>query len=279
MGTNLQPDYQSSNRLRKLYEGLAWTALIAFLWTVDTIGKIYYRETTGFGKDNFRLINDQVTSAIAVLVLVVFVAYWLRLFPIRRDKWLSALAGHIVGSVLFAFCHMTLMIILRSLIYAVAGMTYHWQTRFASNLMIEYQKDIKIYIGIVAIISVYHYLRSARGAAPQVNANTNRLLVQTGAGEAVLRYEQIDYLEASRNYVAVHAGGKEYLVRDTIGNLEEGLSDGPFARSHRSYIVNLDKVAEVRPVDGSHKVRLTTGDQVPLSRGFRDRFRGAMKGG
>ena len=265
-------------RRRRLYEALAWTVLIAFLWSVDTISKIYYRNTWGVGKDNFRLINDQSTSAIAVLILVLFVIHWLRLFPIRRDRWLSALIGHIVGSALFAFFHMTLMIMFRSTVYFFVDATYYWKDGFASNLLLEYQKDIKIYLGIIAIVSGYRFFRRSREVERKPPAKANRLLVQTGAGEAVLRHEQIEYLEASRNYVAVHADGKEYLIRDTIGNIEEGLSGGPFARSHRSYIVNLDKVAEVRSVDGSLKVRLTTGALLPLSRGYRDGFREAMKG-
>ena len=265
-------------RRRTVIEALAWVALITFLWTVDTISKIYYRNTWGIGKDNFRLISDQVTSAVAVLILVLFVIHWLRLFPIRRDRWLSALIGHIAGSALFAFFHMTLMIMFRSAVYYFVDATYFWKDGFASNLLIEYQKDIKIYLGIVAIVTAYQYFRSTRAADTRPQYKANRLLVQTGAGEAVLRYEQIEYLEASRNYVAVHAGGREYLIRDTIGNIEKGLADGPFARSHRSYVVNLDKVAEVRSVDGAQKVRLTTGAELPLSRGYRDGFREAMKG-
>lgn len=269
---------QGTVRRRTLYEALAWTVLIAFLWSVDTIGKIYYRNTWGVGKDNFRLINDQVTSAIAVLILVLFVIHWLRLFPIQRDRWLSALIGHIAGSALFAFFHMSLMIMFRSTVYFFVDATYYWKAGFANNLLLEYQKDIKIYLGIIAIISGYRFFRRSRDVERKPAPKANRLLVQTGAGEAVLRHEQIEYLEASRNYVSVHADGKEYLVRDTIGNIEKGLSGGPFARSHRSYIVNLDKVAEVRSVDGSLKVRLTTGALLPLSRGYRDGFREAMKG-
>ncbi len=268
----------SKVRRRTLIEALAWAALITFLWSVDTISKIYYRNTWGIGKDNFRLINDQVTSAVAVLILVLFVVHWLRLFPIRRDKWLSALIGHIAGSALFAFFHMTLMIMFRSAVYFFVDAIYFWKDGFASNLLIEYQKDIKIYLGIVAIVFGYQYFRSTRIVEPRPQNRANRLLVQTGAGEAVLRYEQIEYLEASRNYVAVHSGGKEYLIRDSIGNIEKGLADGPFARNHRSYVVNLDKVAEVRSVDGAQKVRLTTGVVLPLSRGYRDSFREAMKG-
>jgi LytTr DNA-binding domain len=276
----LQADDQTSNAVRRrtLLEALAWTVLVTFLWTVDTIGKIYYRNTWGIGKDNFRLISDQVTSAIAVLILVLFVVHWLRLFPIQRDRWLSVLIGHIVGSALFAFFHMTLMIVFRSVVFFLVDATYYWKDGFATNLLLEYQKDIKIYLGIIAIVSGYRFFRRSRDVERKPPAKANRLLVQTGAGEAVLRYEQIDYLEAARNYVSVHADGKEYLVRDTIANIEQELSSGPFARSHRSYVVNLDKVAEVRSVDGSLKVRLTTGALLPLSRGYRDGFREAMKG-
>jgi len=274
-GMSLQGGNGSSDLMRKrtLFEALGWAALIAFLWTVDTFAKISYRSNTGFGKDNFRLISDQATSATAVLVMVLFVVYWLRLFPVRKDTWTSAIIGHTVGSVIFAFGHQILMIIQRVAVFAFKDMTYHWQEGFVSNLIVEYQKDVKIYVGIVAVMTAYQFYRHIQSnPTPRVRL-TNRLVVQTGTGEAVLAYEEIDYIEASRNYLEVHVGEKEYLIRDTAANLEKRLADGPFARSHRGYIVNLDKVAEIKMVDGSLQILLKNGAALPLSRSYRDAFK------
>lgn len=273
-GTGLQPDNDSNEGLRKrtLLEALAWASLLGFLWTADTFAKITFRNSTGIGKDNFRLINDQVTSAIGVFIMILFVLYWLRLFPLRRDKWAAAAIGHTFGSMVFAFGHHVLMIIQRIIVYSVRDMTYQWQGGFVSNLIVEYQKDLKIYLGIVVVVSAYQYYR--RQDVPKLSAEPiDRLLVQTGGGETMLRYEQIVYLESSRNYVAVHTSEKEYLVRDTMANLEQRLAAGSFVRCHRSYLVNLDHVAEIRNMDNNYRITLTSGADIPLSRSYRDSFR------
>lgn len=267
------------SRRRTLYEALGWVALVSFLWTADTLSKFSYREQTGIGKDDFRLIAEQVTSAIAVLIMIIFVVYWLRLFPLRRDRWVPAVIGHTAGSVMFAFGHQTLMVIMRALIYPLYGTSYTWRLDFASNLIVEYQKDIKIYLGIILIMSGYLYWRRTQESAAPARATTNRLVVQTGTGEAVIRLEDIDYLEASRNYVTVHAGGREYLVRDTIGNIEKRLSGGSLVRSHRSFIVNVDRIAELKKIDDAYRILLVNGADVPLSRGYRDTLKASMQVG
>jgi DNA-binding LytR/AlgR family response regulator len=102
-------------------------------------------------------------------------------------------------------------------------------------------------------------------------------MVQTESGESIVRFDQIEYLEASRNYVVVHAEGQENLVRDTLGNLERKLAGGNFARTHRSFIISLDKIAETQPTNaGAHRIRLESGAEVPLSRGFRDGFKSLL---
>ena len=88
----------------------------------------------------------------------------------------------------------------------------------------------------------------------------------------MLRLEDLDYLEAARNYVVVHAGGREYIIRETMSNLARRLSAGPFERTHRSFIVNIDKISEIRTADTGQRIVLTTGDDIPLSRGYRDEF-------
>ena len=255
---------------RKMLEAAGWVLLVFILWGTDLLAKISVREQTGFGKDTFRLVSEQVTSAIAVLVMVLFLVQWLKLFPLRREDWPRAVIGHTIGSVIFAFGHFVLMVAMRIPWYAVNGQAYVWREPFVSNLIVEYQKDIKIYIGFVLLIAAYQYYRRSRDATDPVLAD--RLVVQTGTGESVLKFAAIDYLRADRNYVTVHAGGREFITRDTMTNVLKRLSGGSFVRTHRSYIVNIDKISEIRSVDSSQRVFLTSGDDVPLSRGYRNEF-------
>ncbi|HWA59323.1 MAG TPA: LytTR family DNA-binding domain-containing protein [Gemmatimonadales bacterium] len=87
----------------------------------------------------------------------------------------------------------------------------------------------------------------------------------------LLRAEEVDWIEAAANYVRFHARGKVYLLRATMTQLEQELDPRRFARIHRSTIVNLDRVREIRPEwHGDYDVQLTTGDVLRLGRRYRD---------
>jgi len=261
-------DIENKISLRVWLEAAGWIILVAVLWGTDLLAKLSVRDQTGVGKDTFRLVSEQVTSAVAVLVVVLFLVQWVKLFPLRLDAWPRSVIGHTAGSIIFAFGHFTLMVMLRIPWYALNGRTYIWREPFVSNLTVEYQKDIKIYIGFVIVIAAYQYYRRSKTAVAQSRAD--RLIVQTGGGDSVLRFEQIDYLEAARNYIAVHADGREYVVRDTMSNVMRRLRGGAFARTHRSFIVNIDKIREIRSVDAKQRIFLRSGEDLPLSRKYRD---------
>jgi hypothetical protein len=266
----LSSDNKNRFNPRVLLEAAGWIALVTLLWGTDLLSKFSVREQTGVGLDNFRLVSEQVTSAVAILIMVPFLVQWLKLFPPRLEEWPRVIIGHTIGSIFFAFGHFVLMVMLRIPWYALNGRTYVWREPFVSNLIVEYQKDIKIYIGFVIVISAYQYYRRSRTSEPQ--SHVDRLIVQSGTGDSVLRLEEIDYLEAARNYISVHADGREYIVRDTMTNVARRLSGGPFVRTHRSFIVNIDKIKEIRTVDAGQRVILTSGEDVPLSRSYREEF-------
>ncbi|MEL6615981.1 MAG: response regulator [Bacteroidota bacterium] len=117
--------------------------------------------------------------------------------------------------------------------------------------------------------------------APEADGSPvlDRLLVREGKRLAVLRTEAIDWAEAEGDYVALHVGPRTHLVRETLTRLGEQL--GPrFVRVHRSRLVNLDRVRDLRPTaSGDCTVRMTDGSEVRASRRYwrdlADRFGGA----
>jgi two-component system LytT family response regulator len=81
----------------------------------------------------------------------------------------------------------------------------------------------------------------------------------------------IDWCEASGNYVGLHVGAHCHLVRDTMARLESELDPRQFVRIHRSAIVNVDRVQEMQPsFNGEYVVILRGGTRLTLSRGYRD---------
>ncbi len=265
--------------LRRFLEIGFWVGIVAFFWTLDTLTKLDERGRAGRDFDEFRLFANQATSAVAVMVMVLFVAWWLRQFPLDRSRpWPTVLLGHLVGTGLFAVGHYALMVALRRVVYGLNGIDYMPDQNHLPNLIYEYKKDIKIYVAIVAIIATYRYLRgraaqrgeeAAPPPPPPFESPAPKLAVQSSKGEVLLDVDNVDFLVAARNYVAVHAAGKEYLVRSPLGELAERLPDH-FVRTHRSYLVNVERVEEVRRAEGAVSLRLASGDDVPVSRGYRD---------
>ncbi len=94
----------------------------------------------------------------------------------------------------------------------------------------------------------------------------SRLMVKTGGRVIFIRTEEIDWIEAYDNYVRLHVGGKDHLLRQTMNELEAALNPERFARIHRSTIVNLDRVRELHPHFNEHLVILHDGTELKLSR-------------
>jgi two-component system, LytTR family, response regulator len=102
-------------------------------------------------------------------------------------------------------------------------------------------------------------------------AQRNRLMIKSGGRIHFVRMNDIDWCEASGNYVRVHVGPQEHLVRDTMAHLESQLDPQQFVRIHRSTIVNVDRIQEMQSsLNGEYVVLLRTGMRLTLSRGYRD---------
>jgi len=99
--------------------------------------------------------------------------------------------------------------------------------------------------------------------------------VRDGDRYVLVRAADVDWAEASANYVRLHVGPRTYQMRTTMSDLERQLDPVQFTRIHRSAIVNLDRIREIRPEwHGEYEVALTTGTTLRLSRGYRDRLLG-----
>jgi two-component system LytT family response regulator len=94
-----------------------------------------------------------------------------------------------------------------------------------------------------------------------------RLAVRDRNCIRVLNVDEVDWIGVEEEQVLVHVGDEAYPIRRTLTELEARLDPVHFFRAHRSAIVNLSRVQEIIPwFKGSHKLRLTTGAEVDLSR-------------
>jgi two-component system LytT family response regulator len=89
----------------------------------------------------------------------------------------------------------------------------------------------------------------------------------------LVRLDEVDWIEGDGNYVVLHGGGTAHRHRTTLAALGARLDPSRFARIHRSTLVNVDRVRELRPGgSGTYDVILRDGATLTLSRGYRRRF-------
>ncbi|RMB07842.1 LytR/AlgR family response regulator transcription factor [Eilatimonas milleporae] len=87
----------------------------------------------------------------------------------------------------------------------------------------------------------------------------------------IVNVADIDYIDAAGDYMCIHVDDKTHILRETMKTMERRLDPRVFQRIHRSTIVNLDKVQEVRPhANGECFLRLSSGKELKVSRSHKD---------
>lgn len=225
------------------------------------------------------------SSGLAWLALVPAVVWFTRAFPLHWDNWRRQWPWHLLASLVASLLHVLAMVAMRVLAYRVQGGSYDFGS-WVPNLGYEYLKDARTFLGMVALVELYRLvLRRMQGEArlldapdPGVPAESvdrpERFLVRKLGRDFLVAARDIEWAQAAGNYVNLHVAGRDYPLRSTMTDLQARLDPGRFARIHRSYIVNLDRVASIEPLDtGDARVHLVDGTPLPCSRRHRDGLR------
>jgi two-component system LytT family response regulator len=114
--------------------------------------------------------------------------------------------------------------------------------------------------------------RSGTNPAPPAQYLT-RLTVKHDHRIALIKIEDIDWIESSANYACLHLGSSTWVVRMTMSELERRLDPARFARIHRSSIVQIDRIREIVPAwHGDFDLTLRGGTVLRLTRNYRSRL-------
>jgi two-component system LytT family response regulator len=96
---------------------------------------------------------------------------------------------------------------------------------------------------------------------------SDRILIRDGGDVHVLQVSTIDYIEAQDDYVCFRVEGKRFLNQQTLADVEATLDPSRFVRIHRSYILNVDRLARLELyAKDSHAAILRDGTRLPVSR-------------
>ncbi|MBI3450260.1 MAG: response regulator [Acidobacteria bacterium] len=96
---------------------------------------------------------------------------------------------------------------------------------------------------------------------------SDRILVRDGPRVSVIPVGKIDFVEAQDDYVSIRAEGRSHLKQQTLAELETTLDPSRFVRIHRSYILNIERLAKIELYAKDSRIAiLTEGSKLPVSR-------------
>jgi two-component system LytT family response regulator len=115
------------------------------------------------------------------------------------------------------------------------------------------------------IVQLLETVRSLR------RAPASRIPLKSEGSIRFVETESIDWVEIDDHLLRLHTGGKALPVRGSLSNLEKRLDASQFVRIHRSSIVNVARISEIRTdADGEYVLVLSNGTALPVGRRFRD---------
>ncbi len=132
-------------------------------------------------------------------------------------------------------------------------------------------------LGRVAPPSAVELRAAAQPPAPAAAAWAERILVRDGARVHVIPTPKLDWVQAQDDYVCLRSEGRDYLKEQTLAELERSLDPACFVRIHRSYLLNLERLARIETyAKDSRTAILHDGHKLPVSRAGYARLRALL---
>jgi len=203
-----------------------------------------------------------------VTLLLFFWIPWLawRLAPPRvQPRW--RLLIHVPGLLGFALAHVGGFVLLRNVIYRLAGASYQYGP-FLPHFLYELRKDSLGYLLFMGCFTLVDYFLRQQ-ALIQTPGQAITFDIRDGAKLTRVRLDEILAVESAGNYVEfILRDGRRPLMRSPLSVVETELSPRGFLRTHRRWLVNASHVTALKPEgSGDHAVELGKLS-VPLSRRF-----------
>jgi DNA-binding LytR/AlgR family response regulator len=281
-GNDLLARYQ---QWRPIAEPLFWVVLFAVLAASNS-----WLVWIDLGRDGNTIPLWQpavweCSSHLIVLALLPAIVAFERRFPLRLMLLRRNLPIHLLATLAFSVLHIAGMVALRKLAYLSQNEHYVFGTRW-QEMGYEYLKDLRTYFTLLLTVGFYRLwmlrwqgeasLLAAPDDGPPVESveRPERFLVQKLGKEFLLPAAEIEWIQAWGNYVNLRVRAHDYPLRATMTAIEQRLDPRRFVRVHRSYIVNLDFLVEIEPLDsGDARAKLRDGSVVPVSRRYRGELR------
>lgn len=118
----------------------------------------------------------------------------------------------------------------------------------------------------------------ARSGAESEGGYAKRFVVRDAQGMYFVAVADVDRVEADGNYVALVAGGRHHLVRESLHLLASRLDPAEFVRVHRSHVVRIERIRRLEPCGhGEYDLTLVDGTRLTSSRSYREQVRRLLR--
>lgn len=161
--------------------------------------------------------------------------------------------------------------------YAVRAFDFHavdyLLKPFDRNRFLEALRQVRQQVELADTSRLNRQLMTLLDDLQHTGGYDERLAVKTTRGVVFVKAEDIDWVDAAGNYVRLNTHDDEsHLLRETMSALEKRLDPKHFVRVHRSTIVNVERIKEIRAqTHGEHLIIMANGQRLTLSRSYRDK--------
>lgn len=261
---------QRQNRIRWQAIG-AVTAALAVL----SAAQIYLRQRAAGEDPSWAwTLATNLLAWLPWIPIAVAVLYLSRRFPLAGDRRWRHLALHLGAAVVTAVAYLAYLAL-----FWLAAFPERMASLGAATLGGALGRALGEHF-LVAFVAYWFILATGLGAgafdrhrnqaADTERKPAQRLKVRSLGRVRYVDVEDIDWIEADGSYVRLHLGDASVLLRRTLSGLADELAGAGFARIHRSAVVSLERIVELRPLShGEASLRLRDGRQLKVSRNYR----------
>lgn len=105
----------------------------------------------------------------------------------------------------------------------------------------------------------------------QAEKTIKRLFIKNGDTINILQTSDIQWIEATGNYINIVTGEKKYLLRSTLTGIAKKLDQKKFFQIHKSTVLNIDFIDKIEEMAyGDYKIILKQGEELKMSRNYKD---------
>lgn len=277
------------DKYQRQWEILFWLTLALFNTVTNSLSAVADHQRQNLDITQWEPWLWHASSQIGLIALVPLVVLLIDKWSLSQGNIKRNFLFHVGFSVVFSLFHVFIMVFIRTIGYWLAGSSYDFGD-WAAELLYEYRKDLRDYISIVTTLYIYRFVISrlraeakpiARGEESEQTGRpqyVERFIVKKFGKEFIVEANDIQWIEASGNYMNLHIGQHTYPIRETMTGLVKQLDPNKFARIHRSYMVHLEQIAHIEPKStGDFAINLKNGEVLNLSRRYRENLKAAFQ--